>query len=135
MCFYCPVCADTRVTTRVRQRRDLEVMQEIARGKGGECIADEYLGEYFWEQATVRYPGAWAYVRERGGEMLLWWRSKGTAKILPLEMYASTNEKVSVLEEATGMAACSRGRGPIPVQHVPLLSPVKMNMRCVHTWP
>ena len=46
MCFYCPVCADTRIKTRVKRKRDLEAMQEIARGKGGECIADEYLGEH-----------------------------------------------------------------------------------------
>ncbi|CAM9316986.1 unnamed protein product [Scytosiphon promiscuus] len=44
VCFYCPVCADTRITTRMKRKRDLEAMQEIARGKGGECIAEEYLG-------------------------------------------------------------------------------------------
>ncbi|CAM9716730.1 unnamed protein product, partial [Hapterophycus canaliculatus] len=44
VCFYCPVCADTRITTRRKRKRDLEAMQEIARGKGGECIAEEYLG-------------------------------------------------------------------------------------------
>lgn len=45
VCFYCPVCADTRITTRMKRKRDLEAMQEIARAKGGECIADEYLGK------------------------------------------------------------------------------------------
>ncbi|CAM9759446.1 unnamed protein product [Ectocarpus sp. 6 AP-2014] len=44
VCFYCPICADTRITTRMKRKRDLEAMQEIARGKGGECIAEEYLG-------------------------------------------------------------------------------------------
>lgn len=56
MCFYCPVCADTRIKTRVKRKRDLEAMQEIARGKGGECIADEYLGEHVTD-----------FMREGGG--------------------------------------------------------------------
>ncbi|CAM9807744.1 unnamed protein product [Pylaiella littoralis] len=29
VCFYCPICADTRVMKRFRQRRDLEVMQGV----------------------------------------------------------------------------------------------------------
>ncbi|CAM9906458.1 unnamed protein product [Ascophyllum nodosum] len=46
-CFYCPVCADSRVTPlggERRQKRDLEVMKELAEARGGMCISKTYRG-------------------------------------------------------------------------------------------
>lgn len=48
VCFYCPVCADSRVTAigrERRQKRDLEMMKTLAEARGGACISKTYAGK------------------------------------------------------------------------------------------
>lgn len=57
VCFYCPVCADSRVTPvkvdrpRSKQRRNLEVIQRLAEARGGTCLSTTYHGEG-WQRGT-----------------------------------------------------------------------------------
>lgn len=49
-CFYCPVCADSRVTPirmeppRTKQTRSLDVIRQMAEARGGVCLSAVYTG-------------------------------------------------------------------------------------------
>ncbi|CAM9488457.1 unnamed protein product, partial [Sphacelaria rigidula] len=49
VCFYCPTCADSRVykvqmQAPTQRKRDLALMQQIAKDKGGECLSTVFRG-------------------------------------------------------------------------------------------